>query len=225
MSSAALTASRAAIFKNPLSISFGIHALLLLAALLMMWRSHFSLTQKIDFEVLEYPKLATSTMQIKQPAKEQVKPPAPEPPRAVFGVSRNAITAADSAPDAAQIKQGNTVAKAEDNLKLDKSDADQLPIPTDDFLVTSMPRLKAEVRIPYPEQAKKAGVEGPVVMDLLIDEQGRVRQVSLIKGPGFGLNEAAQAVAERFEFTPGRVADRAVAVKIRYTYRFVLENR
>lgn len=204
----------------------GIHAFaILLFGVGVLWRPSFSKNQKVDFEVLEYPKLATSSLQIKQPPKDQVKPPPQEAPRAVFGVSRNAITASDNAQDAAQIKQGNTVAKADDNLKLDKSDADQLPIPTDDFLVTSMPRLKAEVRIPYPEQAKKAGVEGPVVMDLLIDEQGRVRQVNVVKGPGFGLNEAALAVAEKFEFTPGRVADKAVAVKIRYTYRFVLENR
>jgi protein TonB len=100
-----------------------------------------------------------------------------------------------------------------------------LPSPADEFLVTSMPVLVSEVRIPYPEEAKKAGIEGPVVMDLLIDEQGKVRQVSLIKGPGFGLNDAALAAIKSFLFRPARIKDQSVAVKIRYTYRFVLENR
>ena len=49
--------------------------------------------------------------------------------------------------------------------------------------------------------------------------------MTLIKGPGFGLNEAALEVAQKFEFVPGRVGDKSVAVKIRYTYRFILENR
>jgi protein TonB len=88
-----------------------------------------------------------------------------------------------------------------------------------------MPKLKSEVRIPYPEEAKKASVEGPVVMDLLIDADGKVRKVDLIKGPGYGLNEAAVAALKGFEFIPARMSDHSVAVKIRYTYRFILENR
>ena len=117
------------------------------------------------------------------------------------------------------------MAKEQDNLKLDPNDLDSLPIPADDFLVSSMPQLMSEIRIQYPDEAKKAGIEGPVVMDLLIDAQGSVRQVSLIKGPGFGLNEAALAAIKDFKFRPAKIKDQAVAVKIRYTYRFVLENR
>jgi protein TonB len=212
-------------FRKPLSLSLLFHLGFLLIVVLVMAVPEIRFKRKVDFEVIQYPVQATATMQIKPP-KEDVKPPPPkELPRAVFGVSRQAITADAGVKDAAEIKQGNTVAKAPDELTLDKDDADRLPIPADDFLISAMPRLKAEVRIPYPEQAKKAGIEGPVVMDLLIDTEGLVRKVDLIKGPGFGLNEAAVQAAERFQFVPGRVGEQAVAVKIRYTYRFVLENR
>jgi len=140
-------------------------------------------------------------------------------------VSRKAITATTDTGNLAEVKQGNTVAKAEDDLTLNKDDADSLPIPADDYMVSSMPRLKSEIRIPYPAQAKKEGVEGPVVMDLLIDNTGKVRKVDLIKGPGSGLNEAAVAAIQNFEFLPARIGEQSVAVKIRYTYRFVLESR
>ena len=221
----AAAANTSSFLRQPLTISLGLHGFALLVFGLLAFKPNFSLPRRVEVEVLEFPKLAPTSMQLNQPPREQVKPKAEEPKRAVFGVSRNAMTAPESATDAVQVKQGNTVAKTQDDLKLDKADADQLPIPTDDFLVSSMPRLNAEVRIPYPELAKKSGIEGPVVMDLLIDALGIVRQVTLIKGPGYGLNEAAIAAAQQFKFTPGRVADKAVAVRIRYTYRFVLENR
>ena len=162
---------------NALALSSLVHGILLIAFLALSYAPSLNFQKKIEFEVIEYPTQASATMQIRPP-REVAKPQPIAPPRAVFGVSRKAITAASSQADSAEIKQGNTVAKAEDNLQLEKSDVDQLPIPADDFLISSMPRLKAEVRIAYPDQAKKAGVEGPVVMDLLIDDTGRVRQVT-----------------------------------------------
>jgi periplasmic protein TonB len=210
--------------RAPLPLSFLLHLGFVLVVTIVMIAPEIRFRRKVEFEVIQYPAQASNLMQIKPP-KEEVKPPPKEVPRAVFGVSRKAMTADAGVKDAAEVKQGNTVAKAQDDLQLDKNDADNLPIPTDDFLISAMPRLKAEVRIPYPEQAKKAGIEGPVVMDLLIDTEGLVRRVDLIKGPGFGLNEAALQAAEKFQFIPGRVGEQSVAVKIRYTYRFVLENR
>lgn len=212
-----------ALRSNPLLVSIAIHSLIgFVWVVLWLGRGIDFTKRKVDFEVIEYPAPRTATL---QPTKPIEKPKAPPPERAVFGVSRKAITATTSAPNAAEVKQGNTVAKEQDNLQLNKDDADSLPIPADDFLLTSMPKLKSEVRIPYPPEAKKANVEGPVVMDILIDKEGRVRKVDLIKGPGFGLNEAAVAAVQGFEFSPAKVGEDTVAVKIRYTYRFVLENR
>ena len=210
---------------HPLSISIFVHSFFLLIVIIIAVRPQFQFRKKVDIEVIDYPIAASKPNLQLQPPKDETKPPPPPPQRSVFGVSRKAITASESATDAAEIKQGNTVAKEQDNLQLNKDDADSLPIPADDFLVTQMPKLKSEVRVPYPAEAKKAGVEGPVVMDLLIDDQGKVRKVDLIKGPGFGLNEAAVAAIAQFQFLPAHVGEKSVAVKIRYTYRFILENR
>lgn len=211
--------------RHPLALSLLLHGSILIGGL-GIWalsRAKFSV-RKVEFEVLQFPQAAPQNLQL-QPSKPQPVPPPPaEKPRAVFGASRKSITA-DNGRAGAEIKLGNTVAKEQDDLTLDPNDADALPIPADEFLVTQMPRLRSEVRIPYPEEAKKAGVEGPVVMDLLIDKAGRVRKVDLVKGPGFGLNEAAVQALQKFEFLPGQVGGDAVAVKIRYTYRFVLETR
>jgi len=212
-------------WRHPLTQSTLIHLVLVLGAAFLFYKPK---TEKriVKFEVYENIKVVPKTLNLEPPKAERAKP-APPPPetKKVFGVSRKALTTSATDASTAEVKSGNTVAKEMDDLKLDPNDADSLPIPADEFLVTSMPVLVSEVRIPYPEEAKKAGIEGPVVMDLLIDEQGKVRQVTLIKGPGFGLNDAALAAIKNFQFRPARIKEQSVAVKIRYTYRFVLENR
>jgi protein TonB len=87
-----------------------------------------------------------------------------------------------------------------------------------------MPELKSEFRIPYPPEAKQKGIQGAVVMDILIDAQGTVRDAKLIEGPGSGLNEAALEAVKKFKFSPAFMQDKPVAVKIRYAYRFILER-
>lgn len=203
--------------KSPWGVSVCIHGL---AALLIggvtFWPT--PRTELVDFEVYEQPRVgAPAPLRIQKPIE---KPKEPER-RAVFGQSRKTVT--DEASDVGT-KAGNTVAKEMDDQKLREDDADSLPVPTDEYLVSAMPVLLREYRIPYPEEAKKAGVQGAVVMDILVDAEGKVRQAVLISGPGYGLNEAALAAVKGFEFKPARVQDRAVAVKIRYAYRFVLER-
>jgi len=206
--------------KKPWAISVQIHLVLgFVILILFWWQGRGPQKQKIEIEVLQFPKpsavqVAPKALKLDPPKKEQ---------RQVFGRNRNSMTS--ESPGSADLKAGNTVAKDNDDLKLQPSDADTLPIPTDDYLVQRMPKLKSEIRINYPAEAKKNNIEGPVVMDILIDKNGRVRSTQLVRGPGFGLNEAATEALMQFTFEPAMTADGPVAVKIRYTYRFVLESR
>ena len=77
-----------------------------------------------------------------------------------------------------------------------------------------MPRVKSEFRAPYPKEAKEQGIEGKV-MEILVDEKGAVRKVTLISGLGYGLDEAAMD-STKFVFEPAKIRERAVAVVIRY---------
>ena len=212
-------------WKSPLTLSLVIHfcfVILLVGLNLKPTIKKIS----VPFEVYDSPKVVSKTLNLETPKTQKAKPPPPNlDTKPVFGVSRKAISATTSSETTAEVKLGNTIAKEQDNLSLDPKDQNSLPIPADDYLVSSMPQLISEVRIPYPESAKKAGVEGPVNMDLLIDDLGQVRQVILINGPGFGLNEAALSAIKNFRFRPAKIKDQSVAVRIRYTYRFILENR
>jgi len=209
---------------NPLWLSIGLHLCpFIFGAIFWWWGRHQPKIQKIQFEVYTRPQLASTTLKIENPLPKPDKIKESRLKKQVFGISNRAIQAPENAGEAGvSVKLGNTIAKEVDHEKLDPSDSETLPLPTDDFLVTQMPRLAAEFRIPYPSEARSKNVEGPVVMDLLIDAKGVVRQVNVISGPGFGLNEAAASALKQFKFVPAAVKEQAVAVKIRYTYRFIL---
>jgi len=207
--------------------SLGAHAALIAVFSAAVWLGRSREPETVEFMVIENPVEApTQAKPTPMPprAPELMKaPPKPEvraSARKVFGVAKNAVMS----DTGLETKAGNTVAKAQDDIKLRASDEDALPIPADEFLVSRMPRLKSEVRVPYPEAAKKAGIEGAVIMDILVDATGRVREATLVEGPGQGLNEAALAAVRRFEFEPAQMGDKRVAVRIRYAYRFVLER-
>ncbi len=225
-------------FTQALVQSFLLHVVLLLFGTLMFFQTWFDWTgfnqkklvnEKIEITVYDAPKLVTpKVVDLAKPQPKLNEKPKVDTatPHQVFGISKKALLAdsQDSKDsDSIGVKTGNTIAKAPDLETLGKSDEEALPIPVEEYLVTAMPKLQKEVHIPYPVEAQKLSLEGPVVMDLLIDEQGKVKNVQLISGPGHGLNEAALNAMVAFEFSPARVREKAVAVRIRYTYRFVLE--
>lgn len=209
--------NKSEIDSNSWAISVATHFVL---GLCVIWLVYGPKNDSVDFTVLEAPVQAPAAAKIPQIQKkvEQDKPK--DKPNAVFGASRKSVTSSEGE----SAKAGNTVAKAPDNKTLKETDPDALPIPADEILVTRMPRLSTEVRIPYPPEAKKNKIQGAVVMDLLIDALGNVREAKLVSGPGFGLNEAAMEAIQKFKFEPAVIQDKAVAVRIRYAYRFELER-
>lgn len=146
-----------------------------------------------------------------------------KPAREVFGANRNSYTD-DSVNDAEAVsaKKGNTLAKSTDSETLRDDDADSLPTPTEEYLVSQMPKVISEVRPVYPQEARDKKIEGKVVMDILVDQKGVVRQATVVEGEDIFRKGAIEAM-RMFKFKAAEVDGRAVAVKIRYTLRFLLE--
>ena len=202
---------------DPWVVSSALHGIVVGAVLYILFLSQHHKPVEVDIQVLEMPKVSEQQpVRMTQPKVQPKKAPG----REVFGISPRAITS--EAGEA--VKAGNTTAKAPDNEVLKPGDADALPVPSEEYLVTSMPELRAEVRVPYPPEARRKGIQGAVVMDLLIDARGEVREAVLVEGPHAELNAAALSAAKGFQFTAAMIRDKPVAVRIRYTYRFVLER-
>lgn len=91
--------------------------------------------------------------------------------------------------------------------------------------VSIKPRVLKQVQVIYPQQAKEARIEGAVKLAVVINDDGHVRDVKILEGPGYGLNEAAEQALKQFLFSPAEVLGQKVPVQIVYVYRFKLESR
>lgn len=97
----------------------------------------------------------------------------------------------------------------------------QEPAPPPDF---EPPELLEFVPAEYPAEAKAAGLEGTVVLELLVAADGTTTEVKVVTPAGHGFDEAAVAAAKRFVWKPGRARGQPVAVRITYEYVFALEE-
>lgn len=79
--------------------------------------------------------------------------------------------------------------------------------------------------IKYPENAKKAGIEGQVVVQAFINENGVVEHCQILRGvPGTGLDEAAINAIKMTKFNPAKQQDKNVGVWISIPVRFKLKK-
>ena len=87
-----------------------------------------------------------------------------------------------------------------------------------------MPELVEFINAEYPPQALKDGVEGTVLLELLIDSAGVVDSVAVIESLEPTLDAAAAAAAARFQFTPARAGGEPVPVLLLFEYDFSIRE-
>ncbi|MCY4675168.1 MAG: energy transducer TonB [Bacteroidetes bacterium] len=82
-----------------------------------------------------------------------------------------------------------------------------------------------QAKVKYPEIARKAGVEGRVIVQFIVDENGNVRDTEVPRGVGAGLDEeATRVISEHAEFIPGRQDGKPVAVRLSIPIAFRLDD-
>jgi periplasmic protein TonB len=97
------------------------------------------------------------------------------------------------------------------------------PSPDDVIVVEKEPLLIAMQPPVYPEIAREAGIEGTVLMRVLVDTQGAVRDEQVLQSIR-GLDEAALAAATTAVFRPALQQDKPVAVWVVVPIEFRLRD-
>jgi TonB family protein len=64
------------------------------------------------------------------------------------------------------------------------------------------PRVVREVKADYTEEARRRGLTGEVVMEIVVRRDGSVGNVHMLQGLGFGLDERAVAAVRQWRFAP-----------------------
>ena len=90
------------------------------------------------------------------------------------------------------------------------------------YKVEKRPTFLSKADLQYPLQAKRRRIEGVVIIEADIDENGTIVDTRIVKEEGFGFEEAAIDMLEGSRFSPAIIDGRAVAVRMRFTIEFRL---
>ncbi len=86
------------------------------------------------------------------------------------------------------------------------------------------PEIVHQVQPKYTELARRSGVQGTVIVEAIIDEQGRVTNVRVLRGLPMGLDRAAVDAIEQWRFKPATLANRPVKVFYTLTVNFTIQH-
>ncbi len=76
----------------------------------------------------------------------------------------------------------------------------------------------------YPDMARRAGIEGRVIVQFIVDEEGNVTNPQVVRSAGQGgLDEAALNAIRQMKFTPGMQRGRPVRVQMTQPVIFRLQ--
>ena len=104
--------------------------------------------------------------------------------------------------------------------------------PEDDFFVVveQMPQLRGGLaalqrKVSYPEMARRAGIEGRVTVQFIVNEQGRVENPRVIRGIGGGCDKEAVLAVLKAKFQPGLQRGRPVSVRYTLPITFRINSK
>jgi len=156
---------------------------------------------------------------------KRYKPPTPpkeQPKKKVVKKSASRVPIPDPTPDEPEPIVAEEVEFVEDT-----------DVPVDTDFVVGMPtggppvidqgpmRVGGDIQEPerivyvapeYPELARRARMEGFVILQAVIDKQGNVKDVEVLRGLGLGLDVAAQDAVKQWKYTPTFYNGRPVEV-------------
>ncbi len=112
------------------------------------------------------------------------------------------------------------------------SPLENVPLPTlsqseeiyEFFKVEVKPKIIKQVQPEYPELARKAGIEGKVVISAVVDENGDVVKAEILSSTNSIFNEPALKAAYKYKFSPAMMKDKKVKVKVLIPFNFTVQK-
>ena len=84
------------------------------------------------------------------------------------------------------------------------------------------PRLLREVKAEYTDEARRRGITGDVVLEIVVRRDGSVGDVTVLQGRGAGLDQRAVAAVRQWRFSPARRRGEPVDVLVEVAVEFTL---
>ncbi len=164
-------------------------------------------------------KIATPERQIRPPATAVPMPvPDEEAPEEVDVMNQEEL--ADLAPVNPMENMGGDI-----DVDVDKVVSELLPSPDEFVPFEEAPVQVVSVTPKYPDLAQRANIEGTVWVKALVDKEGKVRDVLIVKdsGANAGFEEAAIDAAKQTVWKPAISNGQPIAVWVTYKVEFKLK--
>lgn len=165
--------------------------------------------------------------------EQKVKPPPPPPPQQVvkINVVDDEVEVDDEISIDAEANENTEVQEYVAPVKdVEEESAEEVQI---FMVVESMPefpggeaalyKFLAE-NIKYPQMAKESGIQGRVFVTFVVERNGSVTDVRVLRGIGGGCDEEAIRVVQNMpKWTPGKQRGKAVRVQYNLPVKFTLQ--
>jgi periplasmic protein TonB len=218
----ALRKTEKADLKKRYTLFVEVGMVLTLALLIVAFRADFRANSEFDVTLAEQ---ETVQMEEIQQTQQIEKPPPPPRPPVPVEVPNDEILEDDDLDLDVSLDLDAAVA-----LPPPPPPPDDEPEPEPEIfvIVEQMPDLigglgALQKKIKYPEIAKKAGVEGRVIVQFVVNERGDVESPVVVRGIGAGCDEEALRAVADAKFTPGRQRGTNVKVKMSLPITFKLK--
>ena len=213
--------------KRQYGLTIQVGLLLSLALVLGFFRA--PVQGKSEFEITLAEQENVQMEEIRQTKQEMRAPPPPRPPvpievpddEVIEDVELNLDATLDISEPISNIPPPPPVA----------SDDDAADVEEEIFvIVEQMPEIIGGTQaiyqyLEYPEMARKAGLEGLVVVQVVVETDGTPTDPQVVRSPGPILDEAALKAVMQLRFKPGMQRGRAVRVRYALPVRFRLSER
>ncbi|NBC15998.1 MAG: TonB family protein [Bacteroidetes bacterium] len=206
----------------PLYVEIGL--IVALGIMITAFRVDWSPDAEVDLQMEEQ---EVVQMEEIQQTKQIEKPPPPPRPPVPVEVPNDEILE-DEALNLDASLDLNEPAQDLPPPPPEEEEEEEEPEPEVFVVVENMPELigglgSIQKQIEYPEIARKAGVEGRVIVQFVVDENGNVQDPVVVRGIGAGCDEEALRVVREAKFQPGKQRGKPVKVKMSLPITFRLK--
>lgn len=204
----------------PLYVQIG----LVLSLTLLIVAFRVDMSSQSTFKVQMEEQETVDMKQIQQTKQEKEPPPPPKPPVPQEVPNNEVIDQQDVDFDASlDLDQELDVSQGPPKEEEEEEEEQEIFM-----VVENQPQLKGgmaslQKAVDYPEFAKKAGIEGRVIVQFVVDEQGNVTNPKVVRGVHKLLNEEAVKAVSQQSFTPGKQRGKPVKVQMSLPVTFRLQ--
>ena len=198
--------------------------ILALLILLVLFNVHLNYKNNKNFTA---PKQETVKMKKIRETHINKKPPPPPAPKVPVAVPNDAVISDKPIGLNSELNMNQPMKMPPPPPKAKKKKKQKQNV---FVVVENMPKLKGgmkalQANVKYPELARKAGIEGTVFVQFIVNKQGVPTHIHVVRGIGGGCDQSAINAIKKARFTPGMQRGRPVPVRMSIPVRFQLQNQ